>query len=478
MSANTRTVTPTYWTQDGEAAKDDVDNRHRRAVIFGAIPGEAARVEIDHSGELEHHARFMSAHEPHPRRRPAPCPRFRTCGGCSLMHLDAVGQHDARRAILAEALRNENLSAVLPEHIEAEAEGALDYRHSVKLVPGRSDHGHLRVGVYARGTRHVVPIPECVVVTPILREVMKAVAFQVISLEVFPWEPELGRGTLRHVLLRQSRSTGQVLVTLITARNMPLVTQLAEGIAAANGAVAGVCLQVTDHPGEGLFAPPPGEDEDAVPMFRLRGRDTIEEDIGGVRISIGPADPFSQNPAVADRLAHDLIAALSGDRQRPVVGLHSGVGALILPLAKAHGWALGLDPSPGAVARAQENARGQHVPADFLVGELTDQLPEVKRRVGNRSPVIVVDPPRGPLSPELLQGILDLDPARVVYLSSDPRALARDLAALRSRGWSIDAVKAYDMNPQTAQMQMVAMLSPAVAPPLGSRSPQRRIIRG
>jgi tRNA/tmRNA/rRNA uracil-C5-methylase (TrmA/RlmC/RlmD family) len=132
---------------------------------------------------------------------------------------------------------------------------------------------------------------------------------------------------------------------------------------------------------------------------------------------------------------------------------------------------------PGAIDRAEESCRLLHLPAEFQRGAVLDRLPEIGRRVAGRGPVVVVDPARRGLEDNVVEGILALQPAQVAYLSCNPRALATDLQRFVAAGWSIRALRAYDMFPQTAHVELLALLSPPTPPVVTARAPRRKILR-
>ena len=129
-----------------------------------------------------------------------------------MMHLSIQGQHTAKLSIVKSLFDAEEVGQHAPtEILEAKDSKPWDYRHTLKVAVDTTQEGHLRLGV--RGRRgHVVPIPKCHVVTPLLRKVLKAVAFYVtgkselITRKVMAYgkDPENPTVGLRYVVIRQS----------------------------------------------------------------------------------------------------------------------------------------------------------------------------------------------------------------------------------------------------------------------------------
>jgi 23S rRNA (uracil1939-C5)-methyltransferase len=302
---------------------------------------------------------------------------------------------------------------------------------------------------------------------------MGAIAHHIIDLDVWPYTIEDGRGLLRYVVLRHSRAHDQVLVTLVSARHAGILDRLARRIMQSIAPAVGVQLHLNDRPTNAIFDHAEGD-----AGFRLLGgRPTVEEHLAGQRFALGPGDFFQANPAMAERIVGDVMDALEPMADRPVVDLYCGVGAFTLPLAHRHGRALGIERSPGAVDRAKDNARLNHAPAEFLAGPVGDRLSEAVRRFAGQAPVVVVDPARRGLDPDVAEQLSALRPSALAYISCNPRSLARDLSVLLQEGWVLRSLAAYDMFPQTAQVELFALLEPRSAPSIERRASRRRIVR-
>jgi len=389
------------------------------------------------------------------------------------MHVDAQGQREGRLYLGRSAYERHGLEAHAPTELRACPDGLDGYRHLMKLAVGKSDRGHTRVGAFGRSTRNVVPIPGCLALAPGLRETMKLVAHQVRELDIWPWDPDKGRGVLRYVIVRQSRSNGKQLVTLVGARRSPKYRDLAEALIQNSGQITGVHLHLNSSPGNALFEP---SEDGGIATVRLEGDRTIEEDIAGLRLPIGAGDFFQTNPAVAELILRDLVEWIPP--KRAVLDLYSGVGGLTFAAARHTGWALGVEAVATAVSRARGAASLNGVPAEFIAGEVHEELPEIRRRLAGRAPVVIVNPPRRGLEPEVIEGIEALNPARMVYISCNPGSQARDLEDLCGRGFSIVHTRAYDMFPNTPHVELMAVLDgPGAGERVPQRAPRRKVVR-
>ncbi len=392
------------------------------------------------------------------------------------MHLDGPGQSDARRDRVSAVLERFELADVALGPIHPCPDGLQDYRHVVKVGFGRSDRGRIRVGAWARGNRDIVPIPGCLAAPEVLRRTMMSLAHHTIQLDVEPFEPETERGVLRSAVLRASRTTGEVMLTLVAARRTRKLAELAEEVARGVNQVVGAWLHINAGPGNAIFQ----RDGDGVMgVSALAGKDWIEETLNGTAYRIGPGDFFQTNPSVAEVLYARVVERLELAQGEPVLDLYCGVGGVALLAAKRTGFAIGVEEIEGAVNRARESARINRAPAEFICDGVLTALPDLQERLGGVGTKVVVDPARRGLEEGVLERIVALQPARIAYVSCNPDALARDLAHARSLGWRVQGeIELFDMFPNTAHVELLAILVPPDDhPPPKRRGPQRKLVR-
>jgi len=462
------TVTPNRWLPRGEAI---VDGQYP-LVVWSGIPGETSRVRIEHRGQNRTYAVWLDAEPRDVHRVDPPCDRYRLCGGCPMMHLDEGGQEQARRRMVGQQLHDAGHYDVEFGRWHASPDGLEDIRHVIKLGFGRSDQGRIRVGAWGRLNRQVVPIPKCNVAHPALNRTMNALAHHTIELDIWPYEPESGRGCLRAAVLRASRHSGEVHVTLVAGGRNNRLMDLAEAVAMGVSEVVGVSVHYNDDPGNAIFD---RDEEGVIGMRHLVGKALLTEKLGPVEYDIGPGDFFQTNPAMAEVLYERTLQGMGVADGVPVVDLYSGVGGIALQAAKVSGWALGVEEVDGAVLRARESARRQHIPAEFVSGVVGEVLPDVAKRVANARPVVSVNPARRGLEPGVVEDILSLHPRRIAYISCNAAALARDLHAFKEAGFTVRPLELFDMFPNTAHVEILAILDAPDADeaPTG-RAPRRR----
>ena len=465
-------ITPEKWSTRGEA-NALVGGKPMR--VWSGIVGERARVRVVHEGQHSDYAVYRFARDPSPHRVDPPCQRYHMCGGCPWMHMDGEGQLAAKRDLVLQVFADKGLEGVAVGPVSPCPDGMESYRWSVKLGVGRSEEGRLRVGAWGRRSRTIVPIPKCPVAADPVRAAMASAAHHILDLSIRPYDPETDEGVLRSVILRGSRSTGEVLVTLVAGRRIPALNQLADALIQQCGAVAGVALHLNDEPGNAIFSP---DEEGEIRSTVLNGVRTITETIGGISYEIGPGDFFQTNPSVAEQLYAETLDRLELGPEVPVVDLYSGVGGMTLAAARRTGWAVGVEVVSGAVQKAKAAAKRQQITAEFQLGPVLEHLPKLAARLVDAHPVVIVNPARRGLEQGVIEGITELAPRRLAYVSCNPESLARDLRQLQDQGMLVESVSLYDMFPNTPHVESVAVLRPKQEVSTGRRAPRRRVVSG
>ncbi|MBT3220184.1 MAG: 23S rRNA (uracil(1939)-C(5))-methyltransferase RlmD [Proteobacteria bacterium] len=464
------TVSPSRWMTRGETIIEAKEG-DKPLVIWGGIPGEHSLVQLVHEGRKQVQGIWVSAAEPDPNRVTPPCPKYTTCGACPVMHLTPKGQQKARQELVRQALDKEGLSEVSIAQYHESPVGMRDFRHTIQLSVGHSDTGRLRVGVLGRRKRHLVAIPHCAAVSPVLNRVMASVAHHIIEMDLKPYDPVADTGVLRSVFLRSSHSTNEVLVSLVTGRFPFLLRDFAEALAHSTAEVSGVWVHINSMPSNLIFAP-----EDGVIGFRgLVGKQCVEEHVGGLEYLIGPGDSFWENPAMAEVLCARLLARLGVQRQTPYIDLNCGVGGFTLQGAARAGWALGVEAKEGSLARARESAHLNKLQAEFLLGEVEEVLPSLKKRYSSVAPAVVISASRR-LPEGQIDDLAKLNPRKVAYVSKDPKSMAVDLKQFAAQGFQIEPVELFDMYSHTGQVECLAVCSKEISSP--KRSPRRKLVRG
>ncbi len=189
-----------------------------------------------------------------------------------------------------------------------------------------------------------------------------------------------------------------------------------------------------------------------------KGDEAIYEEMEGLRFKIGPKSFYQTNTLQAYNLYKVAreFADLKGDEV--VYDLYTGTGTIAQFVSRKARKVVGIEYVPEAIEDARLNARCNGIDnCTFYAGDMKDVLtPSFIARNGVPD-VMIVDPPRAGMHPDVVKVIMEAAPERIVYVSCNPASQARDLAAM-SEKYEILAVQPVDMFPHTQHVENVCKL--------------------
>jgi 23S rRNA (uracil1939-C5)-methyltransferase len=363
-------------------------------------------------------------------RAPAPrgCPHAPHCVPCPLRGRPYGEQLSLKKRALADAIGAYRSLATTAVDEVVGSRDLFGYRTVAKLVVRRAPSGRLRAGVYEPGSHRLADADACEVHHPVVNEVIAATLRAASTLDVPVYDDRDGSGELRYLVVRASARRRRAWLT---------------------PSLAGIFLNLNADPGNVILGPR---------FTTLRPPAELVERFGFAEVQASPGAFLQVNPWTARRI-YETTLEWSGLAEGEVaVDLYCGVGALALHLATRAARVVGVEEVPSAITDARANARRNGIGnTRFVEGRAEDALPELVAD-GLRPAVVTLNPPRKGAEPRLLDAIAAAAPRRILYVSCDPRSLARDLDRLAARGFATVRVAPFDMMPQTEHVETVAVV--------------------
>ena len=412
--------------------------------IPNTIAGEVCEIQITKAAKTWAAGRIRNILEVSPHRVNRACPQ----SGCAFQHMDY--QEECR--LKAERVR-QALNRLGGEALEAmdllPAPETRGYRNKAQY-PVAQEKQRAIAGFYREGTHQVVSCPQCGILAPEMDAVRDAVVDYMNQYRVSAYDEGTGTGLVRHIYVRKGWVSGQLLVCLVVnGTRLPRQEALLERLQRIPG-FATLVLSVHQKPGNAVLGNT---------FHTLFGPGWIEDTLCGLTFRLSPRSFYQVNHDQAERLYHLAMEGAGIQKTDIVLDLYCGVGTITLAMAKAAGRVIGVEVEPQAVADARDNARRNGIEnAEFFCGD-AGQAAVSLREQGLTPDVVVVDPPRKGLSPDVIQALAQMSPRKIVYISCDPATLARDVALLKVQGFQLLEARAVDMFPRCAHVETVAWLS-------------------
>ena len=426
-------------------------------VVFvkGAVSGDRVEAKVIKVAKSFLVARLEKILEVSPHRATeALCNAPLSCGGCGHRHLSYEHELDMKRLYVESAFRKAGLSDVTVEKVRTTGEYR-GYRNKAQYPFGRVG-GKTGVGFYAEKTHKVIPCGDCALQPAIFGEICRFVCAFADENGWSVYKEETGQGLLRHLYLREGKSTGEIMVCLVVnGENLPREKEFSKALSARFDRVKSLVLNVNRRNTNVVL----GRE-----YRTLAGKGYIEDVLCGKRFRIAPAAFYQVNHDGAEllyRIAAEQ-AALSEDET--LLDLYCGIGTIGLSLAGKDTRVVGVEIVESAVACARENAKRNGMKNTcFFCGDAGDAerlVNEALEKCGDKEKTtVVVDPPRKGLDKNLIIYLAAQNLKKIIYVSCDPDTLARDCAIFRELGYEIGSVTPVDMFPKTGHVESVVRLS-------------------
>lgn len=190
----------------------------------------------------------------------------------------------------------------------------------------------------------------------------------------------------------------------------------------------------------------------------FRGEEFIYETMENLRFKIGPKSFFQTNSRQAYRL-YSVVRSLAALKPDQVVyDLYTGTGTIAQFVAAQAKKVIGIEYVPEAIEDAKTNAALNNIGnTEFFAGDMKDVLNGDFIALHGAPDVIITDPPRAGMHPDVVNVILAASPERIVYVSCNPATQARDIALL-DQSYRVVAVQPVDMFPHTQHVEVVTLL--------------------
>lgn len=416
--------------------------------IPNAIVGEKCLVRIEKAQKTWAAGKITELLEKSPHRVNRECPVAKLCGGCDFWHMD----YEEESRLKADRVR-QALARIGGENLEQvpilSAPTCYGYRNKAQY-PVSSKKNRVYAGFFRAGTHQVVENDRCLILPEAADDVKKIVVDYVNHYRISAYDEADHKGLLRHIYVRRGAVSGQVLVCLVVnGRKLPHTEDLIRRLQAVPGFTS-LVLSVNTKPGNTILG-----DE----FINLYGPGYIEDTLCGLNFRLSPRSFYQVNHYQAQRLYDAAISQAEITKNDLVLDLYCGVGTITLAMAKAAGKVIGVEVVEQAVQDAKENAvRNGIKNAEFFCGDAGKAALELEEK-GIRPDVVVVDPPRKGLNADTIEALDRMSPRRIVYVSCDPATLARDVALLKERGFSLKNAQAADLFPRCAHVETVVLMT-------------------
>ena len=457
-------ITITDYAAEGKALA-----RVNELVVFVpfAVPGDVVDLQVrrkKHSYCEAEIIRFIKYSE----RRVKPfCQHFGICGGCKWQNIPYDEQLRMKQKQVYDQLTrigkvnlpefNQILGSVKTQGYRNKLEFGCSNRRWLTQdeIASGSDFTQMNaVGFHITGVfDKILPIEKCWLMDDLQNKIRNAIRDYAYEHDIVFYDIRRQCGLLRDIMVRNS-DTGEWMVLIQfhyeKDEDEVIAKNLLQHIADCFPEITSL-LYVNNQKGNDTF------NDLNIEVFK--GNDYIYETMDGLTFKVGAKSFYQTNTKQAYHLYSVVrdFANLTGNEL--VYDLYTGTGTIANFVSRYAKRVIGIEYVPEAIEDAKINSEINNISNTlFFAGDMKDILTESFISENGTPDIIITDPPRAGMHPDVVQTIIKTAPKRIVYVSCNPATQARDLSLLDNL-YEVVAVQPVDMFPHTPHVENVVLLN-------------------
>ena len=428
-----------------------------------AIPGDIVDVLVTGKRKSFMEGTVVRMVKPSSMRIDPFCLHYGVCGGCKWQPLPYQKQLEFKQQQVEDQLVRigrldlPEISPILGSQKQEYYRNKLEFTFSDKRwveslneAENLSDQEKLGLGFHIMGMfDKVLDIKKCYLQEEPSNKIRLFIKDYAIKNNISFFNLREQTGLLRNMVVRTTTTNEVMLIIVFSSDEPEIIENLMNSVAKQFPEITSLNYVINSKKNDIIT------DLDVV---KFKGNEAIYEKMENLRFKIGPKSFFQTNSEQAYQLYSVVryFADLKGDEV--VYDLYTGTGTIALFLASKAAKVVGVEYVPEAIEDAFVNASENNISnCTFYAGDMKDMLNKSFIEQNGHPDVIILDPPRAGIHPDVAKVIVEARPSKIVYVSCNPATQARDIA-LMSEFYKITRVQPVDMFPHTHHLENVVKL--------------------
>ena len=435
------------------------------AVVFVpfAVPGDIVNIRVTRKHHNYYEGFVAKIVQPSPDRVEPFCQHFGTCGGCKWQPLPYHLQLEAKRQQVEDQLvrlghlKVPEIRPTLPSDKTVYYRNKLEFTFSSKRwfewgVDPETVPPEERVGLgfhVGKLFDKVLDIKRCYLQKDPSNDIRLFCKEYAVSHGLEFFNIRENKGFIRNMFIRTTDTGDLMVIICFFYENRKAREAMLDAVAEAFPQITSLYYVINRKLNDSIG------DQDCI---LYKGEETIREMMEGLTFRIGAKSFYQTNSGQALKLytVAREFAELTGNEI--VYDLYTGTGTIAQFVSGKAAKVIGIEYVPEAIEDAKANAAANGITnCEFFAGDMKDVLDARFIEEHGQPDVIILDPPRAGIHPDVAKVILEAAPERIVYVSCNPASQARDLAILCEK-YEITAVQPVDMFPHTQHVENVCAL--------------------
>lgn len=461
----------TGFTKKGHGLGKTLGETERLVEVPFTLPGDKVQAMLHRKKSGVFDSTLEAVLTPSPLRIEPRCVHFATCGGCRWQHMAYSDQLKIKQEKIA-SLFNPLISENVTIRPIVACDPPWEYRNKMEFTFSGDAAKNKYLGLIINGSRgKVLNLTECHLTSPWFIHALKATKAWWDESDLLPYHPHLNKGSLRTLIVREGKRTGDRLVMLTVSGEPEYALQkhhLESFVAFIRDAIEPVDSSSTLSIFLRIQQAVKGVETNFFEML-LHGPDHLREilhiearpaESTTLTFDVSPSAFFQPNTQQSERLYSLALQMLDIPSDSVVFDLYCGTGTLGICAAKNAKQVIGIEISPESSLDARGNAAKNKLEnVKIMTGPVRDVITAMRKEGTLPVPdVVMVDPPRSGLDPDTIQHLVDLKPNKLLYISCNPVTQAENVEELQKMGYRIMAIQPVDQFPHTVHIENIVIL--------------------
>ena len=434
-----------------------------------AVPGDIVDVEVYKKKKGYAEARILNIKTKSSHRVEPECAHFGLCGGCKWQILDYETQLKYKQKQVEDCFRHLGkfefppVLPIIPSKNQYEYRNKLEYTFShLRWLDDKDmrlrDAGKILetrgLGFHIPGKfDKVLDIKHCSLQAEPSNEIRNSVRQFAMEYDIAFYNIRNHEGILRNIIIRNNTKNEVMVILSLTEMN-DKTKLLLDFLKDKFPQISSLFYVINTKLNDSI--------SDLEPVL-YAGVPHISETMEGLQFKIGPLSFFQTNSSQAlelYKIARDFAQIAEKDI---VYDLYTGTGTIALFVAKQAQKVVGIEYVEAAIEDAKYNAQQNGIANTiFFAGDMKDVLNQNCTKRNGKPDVVITDPPRAGMHPDVVACLLEMEPPRIVYISCNPATQARDITELAKK-YTVAKVQPVDMFPHTHHVENVVLLERKVS---------------
>ena len=441
----------------------------RVVLVKGGVPGDLMDVRVTRKKKRMWMGEPLEIHRSSSDRVRPQCKHTAICGGCTWQQMDYSRQLFWKQTEVRENLRRLGELEIEGEEEILAAPKVFHYRNKLEysfsserwlseeeIASGLDIDDRSALGYHVPGRwDRVFHVDECLLQPEPSNEIRNFLHSYSKDKGFSFYHPRERTGWLRTVMFRNTLDGAFMLLLQVTEMREVELNEWVEEICRQFPQIKSIYVAVNNKVNDAIYD---------LDLHLLHGDEVLVEEMpafdGGetLRFRIGPKSFYQTNPEQAAQLYRIALEFADVQSRSLVYDLYTGTGTLAIYMARIAGKVIGVEGVPEAVADADKNAKLNGISnAEFYSGDMRKVLTADFVNEHGMPDVVMTDPPREGMHPDVVERLRLMAPEKIVYVSCNSATQARDLKMLKDV-YRVVRSRAVDMFPHTAHVENVVLL--------------------